>query len=26
LRRFRAEGERAVDIATIVEQSLGLPP
>jgi Fe-S oxidoreductase len=26
LRRFRAQGERAVDIATIVEQSLGLLP
>jgi Fe-S oxidoreductase len=26
LRRFRAQGTRAVDIATVVEQSLGLPP
>ncbi|HWZ88690.1 MAG TPA: (Fe-S)-binding protein [Polyangiaceae bacterium] len=26
LRRFRAQGERAVDIATVVEQSLGLKP
>jgi Fe-S oxidoreductase len=26
LRRFRAQGKRAVDIATVVEQSLGLAP
>jgi Fe-S oxidoreductase len=26
LRRFRAQGQRAVDIATVVEQSLGLAP
>ncbi len=26
LRRFRAQGARAVDIATVVEQSLSLPP